>query len=145
MTDTKIILEIDKPNKNGRIYTKQAIEDAIGKLNGRPVIGYLGMSSDDTPNISNASHYIDDLRIEDDKLIGTIKIIDQNENGKLLKLMMDNEISFAYRSAGYGNIIIQDDGTKLIEEFTIISINAVNEKDDDWLKNLTSINEEDAV
>ena len=123
-----VIFELDKPNLNGRIYTTECMEKAINKLDGKPVLGTIGMVYDDNvlTMMSMVSHSISNLRIEDGKVVGNLTILDTPEGRKLTDLIEEDKQEFVYRSSGIGNIEYQEDGTRMVTDFQILSINAVN-------------------
>jgi hypothetical protein len=123
--ETVVIFELNKPNLNGRIYTTECMAKAIDELDGKPLNGCIGMVMGDL-NLKEISHQISDLRIEDDKVIGNLHILDTPKGLELLRLIEGDKIGVAYRSAGYGNIEPQEDGTYMVTDFHLTSINAIN-------------------
>lgn len=109
------ICELNKPNKNGRIYTYSAFKDVIGKS----FYGSIGMPKECCElNLATVSHVVENIRIEDDMLIGDVKILKTPE-GKNLKELVDNVV---FRLAGTG-ILTRE---KIVDDYKLISINAVN-------------------
>jgi hypothetical protein len=127
---TETIFEgLDLPNKNGRIYTREALEKAIAEWEGKEMLGTIGMPPNDRPvDINMVSHIITNLHIDGDKVTGTIKVLDTPLGIELQKLIDSKTVEVAYRSAGMGNIIEQEDGTCIVEDYHITSVNVVNKE-----------------
>lgn len=122
---TAVVCELDKPNKNGHIYPTDVMERAIERYKEKnaSMFGQLGMPAPQienmTPQLDDVSHIIQDLKIEDGKLIATIETLDTERGCLLMGIMSVTEMDF--RTAGQGTV--SDDGT--ITEFELHSINAV--------------------
>lgn len=122
----QVIMITDQPNKNGRIYSKETMEAAIANLNGKPVVGQIGMPEDGPIRLEHASHQVTDLRLDGDKVVGTISVLN-TERGKALRDIINMD-AVAYRPAGYGTLVEREDGSVEVTEFRITSINAVNKE-----------------
>lgn len=104
------ILELDKPNKNRRIYSKETIEVAINKLENRTIYGCSEMNDKGFIDVAKISHRISDLQIENNFLIGELKPI---EGYDFLFDFPDN-----FRPNGVGELC--DNGE--VKNYSIISI-----------------------
>ena len=118
-----IIVNLNKPNKNGRIYTVESMEEAIKRCGGK-LNGQIGIAENSFIEPKNVSHQFEKLWIEDGKLMGEMKIVD-NVSGMILSEMLKTD-SVAFRSAGYGKLNTNDDGTVTVSDYTLMSVNAVN-------------------
>jgi hypothetical protein len=118
------ILQLDKENLNGRIYPREMMEKAIKEWQDRPVLGQVGMSEYDqgTPDLSKVSHYITDLRIENDALIGNVKLV-ENPNGLALAAMISSG-EIVFRPSGTGKIL-----NGIVADYQLTAVNAVLSKD----------------
>jgi hypothetical protein len=127
---TETIFEgLDLPNKNGRIYTREALEKAIAEWEGKEMLGTIGMPPNDRPvDINMVSHIITNLHIDGDKVTGTIKVLDTPLGIELQKLIDSKTVEVAYRSAGRGDLLKQEDDTYIIDNYCITSINAVDKE-----------------
>jgi hypothetical protein len=116
------ILVADKPNSNGRIYPRAALESYIAKAkaNGGSLPGVIGMDQDPLVSLGNVSHMCENLRIQGDTLVADIRVLKTPMGEELKKLLTSPGISF--RTAGFGTL--SADG-KTITDFEPISINAV--------------------
>lgn len=114
------IQQLDVPNKNNRIYPARTIEEALQRLNGKPVIGHIGVDGGNDPS-TFASHQITNLAIEDGYLVGQITILD-TEAGKTARRLLEGPLRGDVRSQGYGDV--SPDG--IITNYTIVSIDIVS-------------------
>lgn len=98
------LLIINTPNKNGRIYTKECIENALSKLE-RNEIFIRSNISDLTPNLSDVIGVGKNLRIENECLVADCDFF---ESVKQFEGSMIN-----VRPMGFGTVnesgIVQDD------------------------------------
>jgi hypothetical protein len=114
--EKQIITVVDQPNKNGRIYSRAALEKVVQDYLGKESFGTLGGYS--TPfeaNFNNnAQNGLDleaaaftwtNLRLEGDNLVADIKVL-ATPYGNILKRFADD---MAIRSIGSGTV--KQDGT----------------------------------
>lgn len=117
---------INKPNKNGHIYTRECLDKMINDVCERPIYGVIVMI-DGPQNISELSHKFINLRVEeidgDSFLVGDCIPL-KTPRGEMLKEMM-NDVSFTL--AGTGEL----DENKRITNYSILSINAVKKEEAD--------------
>lgn len=118
------ICTLDKPNKNGHIYPERVMQESIAVIN-RHVHGFIGMDGVFEKSMSTATHIIDNLRIEDNDVVGEL-IVSDNEYGAMLKPLLDDIAAgkFQFRMAGIGEI---DDNTGIVSEFNLLSVNLVTD------------------
>ena len=114
---------LDIPNKNGRIYTKECMKKAIADtkklIEEKRFLGELEQPQYTDINLSNVSHMITDLRIEENKIVADIQVL-KTPKGFLLQEMMDaKEIEFVQRGLGK---IGKDN---IVTDYTLIAIDAV--------------------
>jgi hypothetical protein len=123
---TTTLIPLNKENLNGRIYMdNENLRENIADFNERVtrygcVYGEFDPPRDrfDT-SLSMVSHVVQNVRIEDDKVVGDIRILNTHF-GKELREIFDQMV-FRPRSAG----IINDDGTVTIKKiFTFDAIEA---------------------
>lgn len=123
------ILNLDVPNANGRIYTTetaQAIVDQANKRmsNGRALFGELGYPTGEpfgNIDLNRVSHQITEVRIEDGKLIGKMKLLD-TPMGQIAKTLLDEAPHVGIRPRGFANV--QPDGT--VTDFQLVTFDIVS-------------------
>ena len=124
MTFTATIMKIDTPNLNNRVYTKDAAETAIQKIQG-PMRGMIGMPNSTLEiDLDKVSHTCDDFRLNDDGSVSCSVTILDTPQGKLLHDLV-NVPGTGFRSAGTA-LMQQADGVYEIKDFTFLSVNFVN-------------------
>lgn len=121
-----IIEQLGKPNKNGRLYDIPSLKHAIDKANST-CMGRIGMPESFDLNISEISHKIENLRFENNNLIGDLVILDTPQGRKMIKMMESTQLVF--RTAGVGTISSSNDGTKIVKDYEILSVNAISSSD----------------
>jgi hypothetical protein len=105
------ILDIDKPNANGRVYTRSAVEKAFKKYKENLVDNRRGfIMNSNTDNIEQAYGIVEDIMIEDD--VGYIEFKPLTLEGcpELTMLIECNKLHVV--TSGIGRItdgIVQDD------------------------------------
>lgn len=114
------ILNLDVPNKNGRIYPTDVMERVIKNFESKKVFGQLGLPTADAPvDVSKVTHYVDNLRIENGNLIGTAHIVSDNP-----LFYLDKEVTgFGFRPKGLGKI----DENGVVTEYELLSIDLVRD------------------
>ena len=118
---------VDRPNKNGRIYPRKLIEAELAKLqetiSQRKLVGELVTDREHCPGTSvcptEASHLVTQLRIDGDKILGTIEPLN-TPRGKLLQQLLSKD-GIEFGTLGVGSFAA--DG-KTITEYQLHSISA---------------------
>lgn len=116
------ILTLDVPNKNRRTYTTEAVTEALKNIPGH-IMGQINYPTENfgSVDIAEISHKINNLRIEDGKLIGDVTIL-KTPNGKLLEKLVEFPDS-GFRPRSFANI----DENGVVSNLQIISIDFVND------------------
>lgn len=124
MIQTVEILTINELNKNNRIYPRELVEKMV-ETQKEVYFGMIGMPEgiDASVDFTNVSHACDNLRIEGDKLLADVKIMD-TPKGKLLTECLKLNPNGAFRTAGYGTF---EEGSLSgrVGEYTLTAINWV--------------------
>lgn len=125
------IITTDVYTANGHIYPKEEMERAIKAFNERknPMLCELNARVDNgyfAPiDISEVSHVVTDLRLEDDKVFATMKVLDTPKGKIMQQLLEPADHEFVFRP--YGTCHFGCDG--IIEDFTMLGV-AMLHKDD---------------
>lgn len=95
MKVTAQIMKFNTPSKSsGRVYSKDIMEKAIKEFNEKPLkCGTLG-SEINHPDLTNISHKIENLRIDEDKVFGDIELLD-TPNGITASALLESGIKLA--------------------------------------------------
>ncbi len=114
--------------KKKRIFTKNALKEQVENLKKevaeRRLIGELGPPTDLYIHISNASHIVTDLYMDEDRLMARIEPI-HTPSGEVLKRLINEGVKIEFRMSGIvGNFNTNDDGVMLIESYKLVQIYA---------------------
>ena len=114
---TEVIMILDTPNKQGRIYKSEDVAMAISKYTG-PLWCHIDNPENFQINMEKIAAEATNLRIEDNAVVADIKLL-STPSGKMVAAMVEDSIGIAYRTWGHGVI---DPITKEISDFTICGI-----------------------
>ena len=114
---------LDSPNRNGRIYTRECMEKAIEGvkklIEEKRFLGELEIPHDTIVDLSNVSHMVTDLRIEESKIVADIQVL-KTPKGIILQEKIDaNEVEIVQRGLGK---IGKDN---IVTDYELIAIDAV--------------------
>lgn len=126
-------LLVNKPNKNNHIYPRTVVEKAIAKNQGK-IFGHLGMPQTSLVDFQSVSHTVEKFSFEKYKgdvwLTGKFHVID-SPCGKILKNMLENNVSIAFRTCGVGEkyqVFLPGEfepETLIIDSYNLCSVNAI--------------------
>jgi Prohead core protein serine protease len=126
MKVTKILVsELDRPNPNGRIYTatgtQQAIDNIKDTIDGRKLLGEIGVASNSHVNLEQVSHIIDRLWIENDNLYADATLLETPTGlaAQQLFSQVPQHVRFGIRGFGMVN------ESFTVSELTIIAIDVI--------------------
>ena len=135
-----VFFEYDKPNRNGRIYTKECMKDVIKQFEHRDTLmfGTIDPPEQAEPSIETVSHKVIELHLNEEAktLEGTVEIL-PTPKGVILGNVIDalggqekfNENLFM-ASRGYGKINEKGE----VEDFVIIGFDVVARPATEFLK-----------
>ena len=121
------IIKADVPNKNNRVYPRSVLEKVIEDFDNKSgTLGQLGMPdcSLDGPSsirLDEASHIVKNLRMQDDKLICDIQILDTPAGKKLCDL-----VDGKFRLQGIGSVEDKDGSYVIQDDYKLMSVNALS-------------------
>ncbi len=117
---------LNVPNRNGRIYTTSLANKIIKQFEDCPPKSVMGTLATDFTDaivrLSAASHIVNKMWIDDNKLMAEIEIL-QTPTGKIIQLF-DKPV---FRLAGVGSI--KDDGTLDEDSYKFVTLIAANDQD----------------
>lgn len=116
------LMKVDTPSATGRIYSKESIQEAIDNFNKREIKGgSLGLQDvndlSHPTNLKDLSHVFENIRIEDDKVLADMKILDtpQGDNVKAL-LESDVKLALAPRLSIDEQPKLDENGNQVLDE-----------------------------
>ena len=125
------ILVTDQYNKNGHIYSKEMMEQAIKEFNERehPMVCELNARVENgyfaPVDIFEVSHEVTDLKLEGDKVFATMKVLDTPKGKIMQEILSLPDHEYVFRP--YGTCRSLCDG--IIEDYTLLGV-AMLHKDD---------------
>ncbi len=125
-----IFMQAEKGNRNGRMYPKQVMENAVNKyfsefVSKNRAVGTLG--HEDSPKVSEnkISHLITDLRMDGNDVYGKAKVL-ETVAGKELQALIEGGVSFGCSSRALGSLKEGQNGIKIVQDdFMISTVDAV--------------------
>jgi len=139
------IMRFDTPNRNGRVYQSDKMNEVIQEYLKNNKIRLGKISDNDCygdichpVTFSEASHKIDKLTIEGNELIGEISILDTPQ-GKNVQALLDSDIKLAFaprmmvdvqeEKDEEGNVILDENGKPktYIADVTLESIDVIQD------------------
>lgn len=126
-----IFIQTELENRNGRIYEKAKMEEAMSRYvedrmkSGSKYrsFGELGHPEGVEINLHRVSHYIESLRWQGNDVIGVAKIID-TEYGRIADTILREGLQLGVSSRGLGELD-QTSGSNRVVEFELIAVDIV--------------------
>ena len=122
------ILQLDVPNKNGRVYPTSAAEDMIRTIEENPaqhgrVFGQIGMPEGTSVDLSKVSHSAGNLRIIDGKVFADIVVLETPAGQIAKELLKTPNHGYTFRTSGIGKV--SEDG--VVFDYCLISVSLVRD------------------
>lgn len=121
----------DEQNNNGRIYPKKVLESQVKaiqeKIGDRSLVGALDHPANDAIHLSQASHLITNLWIEDNgDVMGECEIL-STPNGQIVQNLIDDGVKIGISSRGVGSVQEGIKGKIVNEDFKLITFDLVSD------------------
>lgn len=118
------LIKFNAIGSNGCVYPKAVFEEALKECieeNNGVIFGQTNQETNDTLELGNISHKIDNIKIEDDYAIGDVTLLD-TPKGKTMQETFHSGSPIYLAPQGYA-LVNQD---KEVTDFSLISINFTN-------------------
>ena len=121
----------DEQNNNGRIYPKKVLESQVKaiqeKIGDRSLVGALDHPANDAIHLSQASHLITNLWLEDNgDVMGECEIL-STPNGQIVQNLIDDGVKIGISSRGVGSVQEGIKGKIVNEDFKLITFDLVSD------------------
>ena len=119
-----VFMYYDKENKNGRIYSREIVDNIVEDFNNNNMFyGEFGHSERFEVALQNVSHRVTNLWIDEKKksLNGKIEILN-TPKGNLLLELVKNKVKMAIGSRGSGTVDLE---TKQIKNYKFYSFDVI--------------------
>ena len=126
-----VFMQADAKNRNGRIYEKSILENAVNKYvkeqvsQGRAV-GELNHPEGPTINLDKVSHKITELKFDGSNVIGKASIL-ETPMGQIVKGLLEGGVKLGVSSRGMGSLV-QKNGTSYVgSDFMLATVDIVQD------------------
>ena len=127
-----VFAQAEQPNRNGRMYPKDVMEQAVGKYkkefvgNGRAV-GELNHPDGPTINLDKVSHLVTELNFKGNDVVGKAKILD-TPNGNIAKKLLEGGVKLGVSTRGMGSLEPRSDGIAVVKpDYVLNAIDIVQD------------------
>ena len=126
-----VVMQSNKKNRNGRVYEKATLENAVEKYvteqvkTGRAV-GELNHPEGPTVNLDKVSHKIEDLHWQGSDVIGKASIL-KTPMGKIVEGLLEGGVKLGVSSRGMGTVERREDKTYVKDDYILNTIDIVQD------------------
>jgi len=126
-----VFMQADKKNRNGRVYGKAILENAVNKYvkeqvkTGRAV-GELNHPEGPTINLDKVSHKITELKFEGSDVIGKASILD-TPMGKIVEGLLEGGVKLGVSSRGMGTLVNKQGTSHVGKDFMLSTVDIVQD------------------
>ncbi len=126
-----VFMQADKKNRNGRIYGKAILENAVNKYvkeqvkTGRAV-GELNHPEGPTINLDKVSHKITELKFEGSDVIGKASILN-TPMGKIVEGLLEGGVKLGVSSRGMGTLVNKQGTSHVGKDFMLSTVDIVQD------------------
>lgn len=126
-----IFMQAEKKNRNGRVYPRDVLEEAVNKYDSTQVskgraVGELGHPDSPTVNLDRVSHRITELRWDGDNVIGRAQIL-ETPMGKIVKGLMEGDVQLGVSTRGMGSLTERGGMTYVKDDFMLSTVDIVQD------------------
>ena len=126
-----IFAQTNKKNRNGRIYPKDTMEQAVAKYDKEQIqtkraVGELNHPEGPTVNLDKVSHLITELNFKGDDIVGKARILD-TPNGKIVKGLLDGGVQLGVSTRGMGSLANKGGAMEVGKDFILSTVDIVQD------------------
>ena len=126
-----VFAQAETKNRNGRIYPKPVMEQAVAKYVDTQVskdraVGELNHPEGPTVNLDKVSHKINELKIEGNNVMGRASILD-TPNGQIVKGLLDGGVQLGVSTRGMGSLQNQGGAMVVGDDFVLNTVDIVQD------------------
>tara|TARA_Y100000004_G_scaffold46334_1_gene50843 strand:+ start:77 stop:736 length:660 start_codon:yes stop_codon:yes gene_type:complete len=126
-----VFMQSNKKNRNGRVYEKATLENAVEKYvteqvkTGRAV-GELNHPEGPTVNLDKVSHKINDLHWQGNDVVGKASIL-KTPMGKIVEGLLEGGVKLGVSSRGMGSLVSKNGAQYVGDDFMLSTIDIVQD------------------
>jgi hypothetical protein len=126
-----VFAQADTKNRNGRIYPREVMEQAVDKYNTEQVmtkrsVGELNHPEGPTVNLDKVSHLITELKFEGSNVMGRASILN-TPNGMVVKGLLDGGVQLGVSTRGMGSLQNQNGAMIVKDDFILNTVDIVQD------------------
>tara|TARA_R110000744_G_scaffold3994_3_gene14781 strand:- start:181 stop:828 length:648 start_codon:yes stop_codon:yes gene_type:complete len=126
-----VFMQAENKNKNGRIYTREVLTQAVDKFVNEQVItgravGELNHPEGPSINLDKVSHRITELSWDGNNVMGKALILD-TPMGQIVKGLVEGGVQLGVSSRGMGSLAMRDGVNYVGEDFLLNTIDIVQD------------------
>ena len=131
LTIEGVFMQADQKNRNGRIYAKDVLENAVNKYikeqveTGRAV-GELNHPDGPTINLDKVSHKITELRWDGSNVIGKASILN-TPMGNIVSGLLEGGVKLGVSSRGMGSLVQRNGTQHVAKDFMLSTVDIVQD------------------
>ena len=126
-----VFAQAEQKNRNGRIYPKMIMENAVKKYAKEQVatkraVGELNHPDGPTVNLDKVSHLITDLKVEDNNVMGKATILG-TPMGEIVKGLLEGGVQLGVSTRGMGSLEKRGEAMYVKDDFMLNTIDIVQD------------------
>ena len=126
-----IFMQAETKNRNGRIYPRLVMEQALSKYNSDQVskgraVGELNHPEGPTVNLDKVSHKIEKLSWKGNDVVGKATIL-ETPMGKIVQGLLDGGVNLVVSTRGMGSLERRGDAMYVKDDFLLNAVDIVQD------------------
>ena len=126
-----VFMQAENKNKNGRIYTREVLTQAVDKFVNEQVItgravGELNHPEGPSINLDKVSHRITELNWDGNNVMGKALILD-TPMGQIVKGLVEGGVQLGVSSRGMGSLSMKDGVNYVADDFMLNTVDIVQD------------------
>ena len=126
-----IFMQSEQKNRNGRIYEKRVMENAVDKyiteqVNTKRAVGELNHPDGPTVNLDKVSHLIESLEWDGNDVVGKARIL-ETPMGQIVKGLLDGGVQLGVSTRGMGSLEERNGTMYVKDDFVLNTVDIVQD------------------
>jgi hypothetical protein len=126
-----IFMQAETKNRNGRIYPRGVMEQAVDRYNNEQVVkgravGELNHPEGPTVNLDKVSHKIESLNWQGNDVVGKATIL-STPMGEIVKGLLDGGVNLGVSTRGMGSLQRTNDAMVVKDDFLLNAVDIVQD------------------
>jgi hypothetical protein len=126
-----VFMQAEQKNRNGRIYPKKIMENAVAKyvedqVSKNRAVGELNHPEGPTVNLDKVSHLITDLRWEGNDVVGKARIL-ETPMGQIVRGLLEGGVNLGVSTRGMGSLEQRGGAMYVKDDFTLSTVDIVQD------------------